>query len=99
MLLSAIEFAYNNFVNRSTGKSPFQIVYDLAPRQPFDLVLLPLDFGPSEFAESFAHHIQDLHVKIRRKIAMSNDTYKLTVDVHYRNQDFNEDDYIMMRVS
>ena len=29
---------------------------------------------------------------------MSNETYKLTVDVHRRNQNFNEHDYVMVRV-
>ena len=32
LIFSTAEFAYNNSVNRSTGKSPFQIVNDYSPR-------------------------------------------------------------------
>lgn len=85
LLLPTVEFTYNNSVSRSTGKFPFQIVYGLAPCQPIDLVLLSHDFCPYEYAESFAHHIRDLYVKIRCKIAISNETYKLTANVHCRN--------------
>ena len=31
LILSTTEFAYNNFVNRSTNKSPFQIVNGYSP--------------------------------------------------------------------
>ena len=37
MILPQIEFAYNNSVNRSTGKSPFQIVYGSSPKNAFVL--------------------------------------------------------------
>ncbi|KAJ0967944.1 hypothetical protein J5N97_024861 [Dioscorea zingiberensis] len=52
-LLPTAEFAYNNFVNRTTGKSPFQIVNGLTPRQPVDLIPLPPDSRPSRLCELF----------------------------------------------
>jgi hypothetical protein len=36
--LAQVEFAYNDSVNRSTGKSPFQIVYGRSPGGVVDLV-------------------------------------------------------------
>ena len=42
LILSTAKFAYNNSVNRSTGKSPFQIVNGYSPHTPIDLVPLPL---------------------------------------------------------
>lgn len=36
-----VEFAYNNYVNRSTGKSPFEVVQGYSPRILTDLVALP----------------------------------------------------------
>ena len=66
--MSIAEFAYNNYVNRSTGKSLFQIVNGYSPRTPIDLVPLPPHMRVSESAENFAKHIQDLHAEIRRKI-------------------------------
>ena len=35
------KFAYNRFVNRSTGFSPFVITYGYNPRAPLDLAPIP----------------------------------------------------------
>ncbi|KAJ0875134.1 putative nucleotidyltransferase, Ribonuclease H [Helianthus annuus] len=40
--LCQAEFAHNHAVNRSTGYSPFQIVYSSQPRGPLDLMSLPV---------------------------------------------------------
>lgn len=39
--LCQAEFAFNRSVNRSTGLSPFQVVYGFNPRAPVDLVPVP----------------------------------------------------------
>nr|GEY29257.1 RNA-directed DNA polymerase, eukaryota [Tanacetum cinerariifolium] len=36
------EIAFNNMVNRSTGKTPFQIVYQCPPKKAIDLIQLPV---------------------------------------------------------
>ncbi|GJS71809.1 putative reverse transcriptase domain-containing protein [Tanacetum coccineum] len=36
------EFAHNHAINRSTGFSPFQVVYSAQPRGPLDLMTLPV---------------------------------------------------------
>ncbi|KAF7142018.1 hypothetical protein RHSIM_Rhsim06G0128700 [Rhododendron simsii] len=59
---------------------------------------MPPNFCPSESAESFAKRIRNLHADIRRKIALSNENYKLAADVSRRNQEFNEGDYVMVRI-
>ena len=41
LILLTTEFAYNNSVNCSTSKSPFQIVNGYSPRTLIDLVPLP----------------------------------------------------------
>jgi len=38
LILSMAEFAYNSFVNRIRGLSPFEIVTGFKPRQPIDSV-------------------------------------------------------------
>ena len=38
--LVTTEFAYNIVVNRTTGKSPHEIVYGFRPRQPVDHILM-----------------------------------------------------------
>ena len=50
----------------------------------------------SEPAANFAKHIHDLHAKIRRKISLSNEEYKLTANVHRRSKEFNVGEYVMV---
>ena len=98
LIFPTAEFAYNNPVNCSTGKSPFQIVNGYSPRTPIDLVPLPPHMRISEPAENFAKHIHDLHAEIRRKISLSNEEYKLAADVHRRSKEFNVGGYVMVRI-
>ena len=98
LILSKAEFVYNNYVNRSIGKSPFQIVNGYSPRTLIDLVPLPPHMCVSQPIENFAKHIHDLHAEIRRKISLSNAEYKLVVDVHHRSKEFNVGEYVMVRI-
>ncbi|PON54883.1 histone H3-K9 methyltransferase, partial [Trema orientale] len=54
---------------------------------------------PSNSAHDFVDHIRSLHEDIRRKIALSNEKYKISADLHRRHQEFNEGDYVMVRVA
>ena len=51
-----------------------------------------------EPTKNFAKHIHDLHVGIRRKIFLSNEEYKMIVDVHNRYKEFNVGEYVMVRI-
>ena len=93
-----VEFAHNNAVTRSTGKSPFEIVDGYSPRTPTDLITLPPNARVSQPTSTFALHIHDLHVEIRHKIAMSNDNYKLSVDVHRKDTFFEVGDFVIDHV-
>ena len=75
-ILPMVEFAYNSSVNRSTGRSPFEIVTGLLPRKPIDLVPLAIEARPSVEVEAFSKHIQGLHDYVRWKISLSNENYK-----------------------
>ena len=84
------EFAYNNSLNRSTGRSPFEVVTGIRPRLLIDLSPLPTDTRPSQEAEQFAWHMKDVHDEVRQQIAKSNDTYKQHMDTQRRHVEFNE---------
>ncbi|KAF2287479.1 hypothetical protein GH714_000848 [Hevea brasiliensis] len=93
-VLSQEEFIYNNSVNHSTDKSSFKIVHGYSPHILVDLVSFLPHIHISQLAEFFAQYIHDLHVEIRRNIALSNENYKLITDVHRRNKEFNIGDYV-----
>ena len=63
--LSQAKFAYNNSVNRSTGKSPFAIVYYMPPKHALDLVALLKLPGASQVAKNMADHIQAMQEEVR----------------------------------
>ena len=52
----------------------------------------------SESANAFAHHIHDLHTHIRQRINKSNDDSKISADSHRKLQEFQEGDYVMVRI-
>ena len=68
------------------------------PRTPIDLIPLPPHMRVFEPAENFAKHTHDLHAEIRQKISLSNEEYKLVVDVHHRSKEFNVGEYVMVRI-
>ena len=71
-ILPIAQLAYNSSVNRSIGASPFEIVHGYTPRKPLDLLPMSPHVRISEFAETFAQHIHDLHNEIRKKIQVTN---------------------------
>ena len=74
--LATAEFAYNTAVNRTTGKSPHEIVYGFRPRQPINLIPMSDHIRASDFASSFASHVHDLHKEVMDKLVQSNVNYK-----------------------
>ena len=78
--------------------SPFEIVKSRRPRKLIDLVPSPLHARVSESAESFADYIKSLHEHICHHIEASNARYKELADTHRRAREFQEGDYIMIRV-
>ena len=98
LLLPRAEFAYNSSVNRSIGKSPFEVVHGYRPKRPLDLFPLPAHARVSESAESYAQHVKDLHKEISQKIQTSNELYKHMANSHKRLKEFNEGDLVMIKL-
>ena len=97
LILSTAEYAYNNFVNRLIGKSPFQIFNGYSPLTPIDLIPLSSHMRVFELAKNFAKN-HDLHAEIRRKIFLSNEEYKPVADVHRGYKEFKVGEYVMVRI-
>jgi len=97
LILPIADFAYNSYVNKTTGLSPFKIVTSFKPRQPIDLV--PMAHQHSRVSDStFASHIHSLHEKIREKIMKNNLDYKASTDLHRRLRTFNVSDFVIVRL-
>lgn len=54
----------------------------ILPKKPIDLVPLSLEARPSAEANAFVKHIRDRHEEVRRKIVLSNQSYKAHADFH-----------------
>jgi len=87
-ILPQVEFAYNDSLNRSTGQSPFQIMYGMHPRGVSKLRDLEKHEFKSAGAEDFAAEMQELHNKIKEQLKSSNQEYKHRADQHRRELKF-----------
>lgn len=61
------EFAYNNLANRSTSRSPFEVVTGLQHCVLVNLVPLPLTPRTSEVADDFVQDLREVHAKVHRR--------------------------------
>ena len=97
-VLPRAEFAYNSSVSRTTGRTPFEIVYGQIPRRPLDLA--PVDPHTRTSAEgiSFAQYMSDMHHDIHSRIVSQNEKYKANADVGRRSVSFSEGELVMVRL-
>ncbi|KAG5230103.1 hypothetical protein IMY05_015G0066000 [Salix suchowensis] len=93
-LLSQAEFAHNHAVNRSTGFSPFQVVYALVPRSPIDLIPLPSKTRVHGKAEDFVQGLQETHKQVQDNLLQSVEKYKLAADKKRRHLEFEVGDFV-----
>ena len=93
-----ISLAYNNFVNKRTSHSLFEILIGLKSRQTVDLASLPILSRINQEAEKFARHIHNLHEEIQKRIEISNQQYKSKAYLHKRNVEFQEGDQVMIKL-
>lgn len=64
-ILAQAKFSYNDTVNRSTRKYPFQIVYGTHPRRILELRELPNTFPSSSHGEEFAKAIKEVQDQVK----------------------------------
>jgi hypothetical protein len=94
-ILSQVEFAYNDSINRSIGKNPFQIVYGMNPRGVLELRDLVQNEFRSARAEDFATEMQKLDNQIKEQLQNNNKEYKHSVDQHRREIQFEVGDQVL----
>ena len=83
-------------MNRSTGKSPFQVIYGHNPQGVLNLVQLPLGDRVSDDGEAFAEQLHQLQEDVRQRLQDNNERYKASTDATRRYQVFNVGDLVMV---
>lgn len=68
LVLGQEEYAYNDLVNHSTNKSPFEIVYGFHPGGILELRDLSSMAPKSAQGENFAKGIKEVHDKVRQSL-------------------------------
>jgi hypothetical protein len=94
-ILPQEEFAYNDSVNRSTGKSPFQIVYGRQPRGVSKLRDSGQTDTSSASAGEFTEAMKELHSQVKERLLKSNQEYKHRTDQHRRQLHFEVSDLVL----
>ena len=68
MVLAQVEFAYNNSVNRSTGKTPFEIITRMKPRGVSNLRDVAGEEKRSVTREEFSDFMRSLYKEVKLKL-------------------------------
>ena len=96
--LPAIEFAYNNAQQSSTGLSPFEVVHGRRPRVPLDSTIAPSQRGiaPSPAASDYLGRIQELSDRVKAALQRSSARQKYHADKHRRESDIKAGDQVLV---
>jgi hypothetical protein len=94
-ILPQEEFSYNDSINKSTGKIPFQIVYGVQPRGVSKLRDSEHNATRSASAEDFAEAMKELHNQVKERLQSLSQEYKRRADQHRRQIQFKVGDFIL----
>jgi len=98
LILPHAEFAYNMAPSKTTGMSPFKIVYGLEPLTPLDLSPRAMDTKPHIDAHKRVEEIKNLHEAVRAKIERSNTAYQTQANRHRRKVVFQPGDLVWVHL-
>ena len=92
--LPLLEYAYNNTVHSSTGKTPFEVI-EGKPKPPLMLRMKHNIFA----ADEYVRDIQESFQKIKEAISASQHKQKRAIDKHRRPLEFNINDWVLLKFS
>ena len=74
--LCQAEFAHNHVVNRSTGFSPFTVVYSFVPQGSLNLIPLSDKTRIDGMAATFVSGLQEVHQAVHNNLLKAASKYK-----------------------
>ena len=92
--LCQAEFAHNHAANRSTGFSPFHVVFGLVPRGPLDLSTTPDLTRHHGEAVDFITDLQGIHKVTQSRLETATSKYKAAADTKRRELIFEPGDLV-----
>jgi hypothetical protein len=98
-VLSYAEFAFNRTPNRSTGFSPFEVVYGRVPSGVLELTPLPSLGKKNQHADDLVAELGMIHKLVQQRLCESNAKYKGASDQHRRHVVFEVGDYVWVVVT
>lgn len=88
LIISQVEYSFHDSTNRSTRKSPFEIVYGMHPRGILELIDLKRFDRSSAQGEDFSITMKDIHHRVKETLQKNVDKYKERVDEKRRDVQF-----------
>ena len=88
-VLCQAEFAQNHAVNRSTGYSPFHVVYGFVPRGSINLSIAPDQTRSHGRACDMIDDFANIHPKVKANLEVASSKYKAAADTRRRDVQFN----------
>ena len=98
LILPQTEFTINNSVNRSTGHTPFEVIYGKCPYTLLDLQPLSLPPRPSATGLDFSEYMKDVHAEVRRHLSLSTESYAASVNARRKDKQFNSCDMVLVHL-
>lgn len=96
LVIHQAEFAYNDNINRTTGKSPFEILYGIHPRGVCKLRNLGNQVPNSCYAEDFSQSMKELHDEVKQALTENTKKLKDKVDLKRREVQFGVGELVMV---
>lgn len=98
LALPQAKFAFNNSVNRSTGCTPFEVVYGFRPHTPLDLNPLPSLLRSSEAALDFSSYMKDIYEEVKQRLTLSTESYAASANAKCKDRQFEVGDMVLIRL-
>ncbi|MCO5585893.1 hypothetical protein L7F22_039827 [Adiantum nelumboides] len=90
--LPLVEYAYNNTVHTSTGKTPFEVIEGRAKVPP----ILKMH-GKIFAADEYSRDLRDSFAKIKEAISIAQQKHKAAADKHRRPVHFSTNDWVLLK--